>query len=68
MFWDLVSSLSFLYFNLLIVLLSVVTDVDNLQDVVVGAELQSSNVDLNVLLQEIFGQLTHLFGPSGAPH
>lgn len=54
--------------RLLVFLLSVVADVDDLQDVVVGAELQGPDVDLHVLLQEVLGQLPDLFGPGGAPH
>lgn len=52
----------------LVLLLSIIADVYDLQDVVVGAELQRPNVDLDVLLQEILGKLANLFGPSGAPH
>ena len=52
----------------LVLLLAVVADIYNLQDVVVGAELQSTHVDLDILLQEVFRQLAHLLGPGGAPH
>lgn len=34
----------------------------------VGAELQRAYVDLDVVFEEVLGQLTDLFGPSGAPH
>lgn len=54
--------------SLLLVLLAVHADVDNLQDVVVGAELQSADVDLDVVLQEVLGELTDLLRPGGAPH
>lgn len=52
----------------LVILLSVVAHVHYLQDVVVGAELQSAHVDLDVLLQEVLSQLAHLLGPGGTPH
>lgn len=52
----------------LVFLLSVIADVHNLQNVVVGAQLQRPHVDLDVLFQEVFSQLANLFGPCGAPH
>ena len=53
---------------LLLVLLILHTDVDYLQDVVVGAELQSSNVNLDIVFQEVLCQLANVFGPSSTPH
>ncbi|KAF3846898.1 hypothetical protein F7725_003976 [Dissostichus mawsoni] len=44
------------------------SDVHDLQDVVVGTELQRSDVDLDVLLQEVFCQLADLFGPTHVQH
>lgn len=54
--------------NSLVFLLPITAHIHNLQNVVVGAELQSTNVDLYIFLQEIFGQLTNLLWPSGTPH
>lgn len=34
----------------------------------VGAKLQSTDVDLYIVLQEVLSQLPHLFGPRSAPH
>ena len=43
--------------------------VNYLQDVVVGVEVQGSDVDLHELpAEEIVGQLLHLLGPGGGPH
>lgn len=42
--------------NILVILLVVVTDLHNLSDVVVGAEVQGANVDLDVVLQEVLCQ------------
>lgn len=52
----------------LILLLQVIANINYLQDVVIGAQLQGSNIDLNVVLQEVLSQLTNFFRPSGAPH
>lgn len=54
--------------NSLVFLLSITAHIHNLQNVVVGTELQRTNVDLYIFFQEIFGQLTNLFWPSGTPH
>lgn len=54
--------------NLLVFLLTLNTDVNYLKDVVVGAEFQSSDIDLDIIFQEVLCQLADLFGPRGAPH
>jgi len=54
--------------SVLAVFLVLHADVDDLQDVVVGAELQGAHVDLHIVPQEVLGQLPHLLGPRGAPH
>lgn len=54
--------------NSLVLLLGLLADVDDLQDSVVGAQLQGSNVDLNVVPEKLFGQRSHLLGPRGTPH
>lgn len=54
--------------SVLLVLFSLHTDVDNLQDVVVGAELQSPNINLDVVLQEVLSQLPYFLGPGCTPH
>lgn len=53
---------------LLVVLFSLHADIDYLQDVVVGAELQSSDIDLDVVPQEVLSQLPNLFWPRCTPH
>lgn len=53
---------------LLVVLFILHADVHYLKDVVVGAELQRSNVDLDVVFQKVLGQLANLFRPRSAPH
>ncbi|TNN69514.1 hypothetical protein EYF80_020348 [Liparis tanakae] len=52
----------------LVLLLHVIANVNYLQDVVVGTELQRTNVDLDVVLQEVLSQLANFFRPGGAPH
>ncbi|CAN8030427.1 unnamed protein product [Ixodes persulcatus] len=52
----------------LVLLLSLLADVDDLQDPVVCAQLQGSNVDLNIVPEKLFGQRPHLLGPCGTPH
>lgn len=54
--------------SLLLVLFRFQADVNNLQDVVVGTELQSTNINLDVLLQEVLSQLPYLFWPGCTPH
>ena len=46
------------------------TDVDYLENVVVGGELIGADVEMDVeaATQEVLGQLLHLLGPGGAPH
>lgn len=53
---------------LLVVLFILHADIYYLKDVVVGAELQRSNVDLDVVFQKVLGQLANLFRPGSAPH
>lgn len=52
----------------LVLLLHVTAHIHYLEDVVVGTELQSTDVDLDVVLQEVFSQLANFLWPSGAPH
>lgn len=56
------------YGHLLMVLFIVHADINYLQDVVVGAELQSANVDLDVVLQEVLRKLANILRPGCAPH
>jgi hypothetical protein len=46
------------------------TDVDDLEDVVVGGELIGPNVEVDVLAaaQEVLRQSLHLLRPGSAPH
>lgn len=53
---------------LLVVLFILHADIHYLKDVVVGAELQRSNVDLDVVFQKVLGQLANLFRPGSTPH
>lgn len=53
---------------LLVFLLKLVADINDLQDVVVGRQLQGSNVHLHIFMQEVFRQPTHFFGPCSTPH
>lgn len=53
---------------LLVVLLILHADIDYLKDVVVGAELQRSNIDLDIVFQKVLCQLANLFRPGSAPH
>lgn len=53
---------------LLVFLLHVVANIHYLEDVVIRTELQRSNVDLHVLLQEVLSQLANFLRPGGAPH
>lgn len=52
----------------LVVLFILHTDVDYLKDVVVGAELQCSDIDLDIVFQKVLCQLADLFRPGSAPH
>lgn len=52
----------------LLVLLTVQTDIDYLKDVVVSAEFQCSNIDLDIVLQEVLCKLANLFRPGSTPH
>jgi len=53
---------------ILVRLLFLIADVDDLKDVVVGVDLQSSDVDLYVVVEEVLRQSTHLLWPRGTPH
>ena len=52
----------------LVVLLILHTDINDLKDVVVGAELQRSDIDLHIVFQKVLSQLPDLFRPGSAPH
>ncbi len=52
----------------LAVLLPPVAHVDDLEDVVVGRQLQRPDVHLDVVGEEVLGELAHLLGPRGGPH
>lgn len=52
----------------LVLLLHVIANINYLQDVMVGTELQCPNVDLNIVLQEVLSQLANFLRPGGAPH
>jgi hypothetical protein len=52
----------------LVTLLKVRNDLNNLVNAVVGGEFHGTNVDLNVVVQEVRGQLADLLGPSSGPH
>lgn len=54
--------------SLLVVLFAVHADINNLQDVMVGTELKGSNINLDVVPQKVFSELTDIFGPSCTPH
>lgn len=54
--------------SLLLVLFGLHADIDNLKDVVVGTELQSTNIYLDVVLQEVLSELPNLLWPSCTPH
>lgn len=49
-------------------LLELGADVDYLQDIVIGRELQWTDVDLRVVPEELFSQVTNFFGPRRWPH
>ncbi|KAF4519825.1 hypothetical protein B566_EDAN006839 [Ephemera danica] len=44
------------------------TNINNLQNVVICREVQRTNVDLNVIVEEIFSQFSHFLGPGCRPH
>ena len=52
----------------LVTLLKVRDNFDNLGDTVVGGQIHRTNVDLNVVLEEVRRKLANLLGPSGRPH
>lgn len=49
-------------------LLVLLAHLDVLRNVVVGRQVERSNVDLNVVVQEVFGEDLHLLGPGSGPH
>lgn len=52
----------------LVALLEVRDDLDDLSDTVVGRQIHGTNVDLDVVVQEVRGKLTDLLGPCSGPH
>ena len=56
------------YADSLVFLLVLHADVHDLQDVVVGVQLQGPYVHLDVVLEELLSQASHLLGPRGTPH
>ena len=52
----------------LLLLLRFIADVDDLEDVVVGGELERSDSHVDVVVEEILGQSAHFLGPGGAEH
>lgn len=53
---------------LLVVLFTFHADIHNLEDVVVGTQLQIAHVDLGVITQEILCKLSYFLWPGCAPH
>lgn len=47
----------------LVILLPLLAHVHNLQDVVVGRQGQRADVDLDVVVEELLGEILDLFGP-----
>jgi hypothetical protein len=52
----------------LVTLLEVRDDLNDLVNTVVGGKVSGTNVDLDVVVEEVRGELTDLFGPSSGPH
>lgn len=52
----------------LVLLFHVIANINDLEDVVVGTELQRTNVDLDVVFQEVLSQLANFLRPGGTPH
>uniref|UniRef100_A0A182QFH1 Uncharacterized protein n=1 Tax=Anopheles farauti TaxID=69004 RepID=A0A182QFH1_9DIPT len=52
----------------LLVFLVVLAHIHYLQDVVVGRQVQRTDVDLDVVGQKLFRQIAHLLRPGGGPH
>ena len=55
-------------FDHAVALLEVGHDLDDLVNTVVGGQVSGTDVDLNVVVKEVRGQLTDLLGPGGGPH
>lgn len=54
--------------SVLLILFRLHADINNLQDVVVGAELQSADINLDVVLQEVLSKLPNFLWPGRTPH
>lgn len=54
--------------HLLVILLSIIAHIDDLQNVVVCTQFQGSDVDVYIILQEVLCKLSDFFRPGGAPH
>jgi hypothetical protein len=54
--------------NTLSLFFKFLANVDDLENVVVGSQLQRSNIDLDVVLQKLLGQDSYFFGPGCGPH
>lgn len=52
----------------LVTFLVFLANIHDLKYVVIGRKLQRTNIDLDVVLQEFLGQITHLFRPRSRPH
>lgn len=53
---------------ILVVFFTFHADIHNLEDVVVGTQLQIAHVDLGVVTKEVLGELPHLLRPGCTPH
>jgi len=49
-------------------LIVIVHDLNDLLNVVVGREIQGTNINLNEIVQEVRGELSNFLRPSGRPH
>lgn len=54
--------------HILVFLFVFLTNINNLKNTVIRRERCRSNIDLNVVLQKVFGKSTNLFWPSCGPH
>ena len=52
----------------LVLFLILLTDINDLQDVVVSSQLEGANVDLHIVGQEVLRQSLNLLRPGGTPH
>lgn len=53
---------------ILVVFFAFHAHIHNLEDVVVGTQLQVAHVDLGVVTKEVLGELPHFLRPGGTPH